>query len=56
MNVLIESDDGELHEELNIDGRGRVTLGSDYSDADTISLAVTKIDGEPVTERESDGA
>lgn len=53
--MLIETDNDELHEDLNVDGRGRVTLGSDYSDADTISVAVTHIDGEPVSERESDG-
>ncbi len=50
--VLVETDNDEIHEDLNVDGRGRVTLGSEYADADSISLAVTEIDGEPVSERD----
>lgn len=40
MKVYVETDSDHLHEELSIDGRGRVTLGSEYADLDSVSLAV----------------
>lgn len=40
MKVLVETDSDHLHEDLTIDGRGRVTLGSEYADLDSASVAV----------------
>lgn len=55
MKVLVETDNDEIHEDVNVDDRGRATLGSDYSNAETVSVAVTHVDGEPVTSSETDG-
>jgi len=52
--VLVETDSEQIREDLNVDSRGRVYLGGDFADVDSVSLAVTEIDGEPVTEREDD--
>lgn len=39
--VLIESDTDELHERLSADGRGRITLGSEYA-GETVTVAVVE--------------
>ncbi len=41
MKVLVETDSDELHEDLNADGRGRITLGSEYA-GETVTLAVVE--------------
>lgn len=39
MKVLIESNSEKLHEELKVDSRGRITLGSEYA-GETLSVAI----------------
>lgn len=41
MKIFVETDSDELLEELNADGRGRITLGSEYA-GETVSVAVVK--------------
>lgn len=41
MKILVETDSGELIEEVTADSRGRVTLGSDYAN-ETVSLAIVE--------------
>lgn len=54
--VLIETDNEQILEDVNVDGRGRVTLGrSEFKDIETVSLAITEINGEPAWEYEKDG-
>ncbi len=41
MQVLIETDTDEIVEEVTADGRGRITLGSEYA-GETVSVAVVE--------------
>lgn len=41
MEVLVETDTDEIVEELTADGRGRITLGSEYA-GETVSVAVVE--------------
>jgi hypothetical protein len=50
MKVLVETENDKIHEGLHVDSRGRITLGSDYSDADSMSIAITEIDEEDVSD------
>jgi len=50
MKVLIETDSDELHEELKVDSRGRITLGSDYA-GETVSVAVVERTQDTETDR-----
>lgn len=41
MKILVETDDDELVKDVKADGRGRVTLGSEYA-GETVSVAVVE--------------
>lgn len=41
VKVLVETDSDELHEEVKADGRGRITLGSEYA-GEVVIVAVVK--------------
>lgn len=41
MKVLVEADSDDIHEEITADGRGRITLGSEYA-GETVSVAVVE--------------
>lgn len=43
MKVIVETDTGEIHEELKADSRGRITLGRDYA-GEVVSVAVVDTD------------
>jgi len=41
MKVLVETDDELIEKDLSTDGRGRVTLGSEYA-GETVTVAVVE--------------
>lgn len=45
MDVLIETDTDEIHEELKADSRGRITLGKEYA-GEIVTVAVVKAEEE----------
>lgn len=43
MEILVNTDSDELHEELKADSRGRITLGKEYA-GELVSVAVVERD------------
>lgn len=41
MKILVETDDDELVKDVTADGRGRITLGSEYA-GEVVSVAVVE--------------
>jgi len=48
MKVLVETDDELIEKDLSADGRGRVTLGSEYA-GETVTVAVVERGSETST-------